>query len=195
MSVAAVVREIEKDVVFYDESGGGVTFSGGEPLAQPAFLAALLEACKERRVHTVVDTCGFADKHLLLHLSEMVDLFLYDFKLFDPLKHQKYTGVSSDCLLGNLEALAKRKTSVIIRYPVIPGINDGPEDIHQMAAFLFPLGLLRVDLLPYHRTGVEKYGRVGMPYRLERLEPPSADGVRRVAQELEREGFAVRVGG
>lgn len=195
MSVSEVVREIEKDVVFYDESGGGAAFSGGEPLAQPAFLTTLLEACKERRIHTVVDTCGFADKHLLLHLSERVDLFLYDFKLFDPVKHQKYAGVSNDRILENLEALAQRKIPVIIRHPVIPGINDGVEDIHQMAAFLLPLGLLRIDLLPYHRTGVEKYGRVGMPYRLEGLEPPSADRVRQIAQELEREGFAVRVGG
>jgi pyruvate formate lyase activating enzyme len=195
MTSTAVVRDIEKDIVFYDQSGGGVTFSGGEPLAQPAFLAALVEACKERRIHIVVDTCGFADKYLLLHLSEKVDLFLYDFKLFDPIKHQKYAGVANDCILKNLEALAQRKIPVIIRYPVLPGINDGAEDIRQMAGFLSRLGLSRIDLLPYHRTGVGKYRRVGMPYRLEGLEPPSPDRLRKIAQELEREGFAVRVGG
>jgi len=195
MNVSAVVREIEKDIIFYDESGGGVTLSGGEPLAQPHFLDALLEACVGRDIHTVVDTCGLADKHLLLHLSEKVDLFLYDFKLFDPIKHQKYAGVSNDCILENLEALAQRKKPIVVRFPVIPGINDEAEDIRQMAAFLSRLGLLRIDLLPYHRIGVEKYRRVGMPYRLEGLEPPSADHVRQVAQLFEREGFAVRVGG
>jgi pyruvate formate lyase activating enzyme len=141
MTVAAVVREIEKDVAFYDESGGGVTLSGGEPLAQPHFVDALLEACVGRRIHTVVDTCG-----------------------------------------------------LVVRFPVIPSINDGAEDIRQMAAFLSRLGLLRIDLLPYHRIGVEKYRRLGMQYRLEGLAPPSADHVRQIGQQLEREGFAVRVG-
>jgi pyruvate formate lyase activating enzyme len=195
MSVPAVVREIEKDVVFYDESGGGVTFSGGEPLAQPRFVDALLEACVARRIHTVVDTCGLADKNLLLHLSGKVDLFLYDFKLFDPIKHQKYVGVSNDNILENLEALARRKKPIVIRYPVIPGINDGAEDIRRTVAFLSHLGLLRIDLLPYHRIGVDKYRRVGMQYRLAGLEPPSMDHVRQIAGQFEREGFAVRIGG
>jgi pyruvate formate lyase activating enzyme len=195
MTVAAVLREIEKDVVFYDESGGGVTFSGGEPLAQPRFLDALLEACVARRIHTVVDTCGLAEKNLLLHLSEKVDLFLYDFKLSDPNRHQKYTGVSNALILDNLETLARRKKSVVIRFPIIPGINDGTEDLRQMIAFLSRLGLRRIDLLPYHGTGREKYRRVAMEYRLEDLEAPSPEHVRRIAQQLEREGFTVRIGG
>ena len=195
MTVSAVVRKIEKDVVFYDESGGGVTFSGGEPLAQPRFVDALLEACVTRHIHTVVDTCGLADRDLMLHLSEKVDLFLYDFKLFDPIKHRKYVGVSNESILGNLEALAQRKKPVVVRFPIIPGINDEAEDIRQMASFLTGLGLLRIDLLPYHRIGVEKYRRAGMQYRLEELEPPSTDHVREIAAQFERQGFAVRIGG
>jgi pyruvate formate lyase activating enzyme len=194
MTVSAVVREIEKDVVFYDESGGGVTLSGGEPLAQPHFVDALLEACVGRRIHTVVDTCGLVDKNVLFCLSEKVDLFLYDLKVLDPVKHQKYAGVSNDSILENLEALARRKKPIVVRFPVIPGINDGAEDIRQMAAFLSRLGLLRIDLLPYHRIGLEKYRRLGMQYRLEGLEPPSADHVGQIARQFEREGFAVRVG-
>jgi pyruvate formate lyase activating enzyme len=194
MTVSAVVREIEKDVVFYDESGGGVTLSGGEPLAQPRFVDALLDACVKRHIHTAVDTCGFVERDLLLDLSEKVDLFLYDLKLLDPVKHQKYAGVSNDSILENLEALARRKKSIVVRFPVIPGINDGAEDICLMAAFLSDLGLLRIDLLPYHRIGLEKYRRLGMQYRLEGLEPPAADHVRQIARQFEREGFAVRVG-
>jgi pyruvate formate lyase activating enzyme len=194
MTVSAVVKEIEKDVAFYDESGGGVTLSGGEPLAQPHFVDALLEACVGRRIHTVVDTCGLVDKNVLLCLSEKVDLFLYDLKLLDPVKHQKYAGVSNDSILGNLEALARRKKPIVVRFPVIPGINDGAEDIRLMAAFLSDLGLLRIDLLPYHRIGLEKYRRLGMQNRLEGLEPPSADHVRQIARQFEQEGFAVRVG-
>jgi pyruvate formate lyase activating enzyme len=195
MSVSAVVDKIEKDVVFYDESGGGVTFSGGEPLAQSRFLDALLEACVARRIHTVVDTCGLAPKDLVIHLSEKVDLFLYDFKLFDPVKHKEYVGVPNDSILENLEALAQRKKPVTIRFPVIPGINDRVEDIRQMAAFLSRLGLLDIDLLPYHRIGVEKYRRLQLPYQLEGLEPPPASHLREVAQQLERKGFTVRIGG
>jgi pyruvate formate lyase activating enzyme len=194
MTVAAVLREIEKDVVFYDESGGGITLSGGEPLAQPCFADALLEACVKRHIHTVVDTCGFVEKALLLELSERVDLFLYDLKLLDPVRHQKYAGASNEVILENLEALARRKKPVVVRFPVIPGINDGAEDIRLMAAFLSRLGLLRIDLLPYHRIGLEKYRRLGMRYRLEELAPPTADQVQQIARQFEREGFTVRVG-
>jgi pyruvate formate lyase activating enzyme len=195
MAAPAVISEIEKDLIFYDESGGGVTFSGGEPLAQPQFLEALLEACAARRIHTAVDTCGFADLSLLLHLSEKVDLFLYDVKMLDPAKHREYTGVSNDSILENLEALARRKKAVVIRFPILPGINDCTEDVGQMAAFLSGLGLLRVDLLPYHQIGIEKYRRVGISYRLEGLATPSAEHVRLIAAQFEREGFTVNIGG
>jgi pyruvate formate lyase activating enzyme len=194
MSVAAVVREIEKDIAFYDESGGGVTLSGGEPLVQPHFADALLEACVGRRINTVVDTCGLADKNMLLCLSEKVDLFLYDLKVLDPVKHQKYVGVSNDSILENLEALARKRKPIVVRFPVIPGINDGAEDTRQMAVFLSRLGLLRIDLLPYHHIGVEKYRRLGLRYPLDGLEPPSPDHLRQIAQQFEREGFTVKVG-
>jgi len=195
MTVTEVLEEIEKDLIFYDESGGGVTFSGGEPLLQPLFLEALLDACAERRIHTVVDTCGFADRHLLRHLSGKAGMFLYDFKLFDPVKHEKYVGVPNDSILENLEALAQGGSTVIIRFPVIPGVNDGPEDVDQMTEFLASLRLLDVHLLPYHRIGIDKYVRLGMGYRLPELEPPLPDRLQRIAQQFERKGFVVTLGG
>ena len=195
IAAPAVIAEIEKDVVFYDESGGGVTFSGGEPFAQPHFLEALLDGCAARRIHTVVDTCGFVDQSLLLPLSEKVDLFLYDLKILDPSKHREYTGVTNDSILENLEALARKQQPVVIRFPVIPGINDGGEDIRKMRKFLSHLGLRRIDLLPYHQIGLEKYRRVGMKYRLDQLQPPSIEHVQQIAAQFEREGFAVRIGG
>jgi pyruvate formate lyase activating enzyme len=195
MTVGEVLREIERDRVFYDESGGGVTFSGGEPLSQPDFLEALLDACAARGIHTVVDSCGFADQELLLHLSEKIDLFLFDLKMLDSADHLKHTGVRNDVILENLEALARRGKSIIIRFPVIPGINDGNESLRRMRAFLASLGLRRIDLLPYHRIGVEKYTRLGMPYLLEGLEPPPEEHLRGIAREFEREGFTVQVGG
>jgi len=195
MSVSEVMREIAKDRVFYDESGGGVTFSGGEPLAQPRFLEALLEASAARGIHTVVETCGFADRDFLLRLSEKVDLFLFDLKLFDAARHRTYVGVSNQTILANLEALAGKTKAIVIRYPVIPGINDQAEEIKATAEFLSGLGLTRIDLLPYHQTGVGKYRRLNMEYRLPELESPSPNDLQAVAQQFASTGMAVQVGG
>jgi len=195
MTVPEVMREIEKDLVFYDESGGGVTFSGGEPLAQPLFLEALLDACRQRRIHTLVDTCGFAECALLLHLSQKVDMFYYDLKFLDPARHEKYCGVSNAPILENLEALTRTGKKIVIRFPIIPGINDHPEDIKRMALFLAGLRLPELHLLPYHRMGSSKYDRLRIDYRLGALETPSSEEIQRVAQQFEYAGLAVTVGG
>ena len=195
MSVSEVMREIERDLVFWDESGGGVTFSGGEPLAQPRFLDSLLDACREKSIHTVVETCGMAKKDVLLELSEKVGLFLYDLKILDPVKHKKYTGVPNDSIVANLEALAQRNKPVIVRFPIIPEINDDNENIREMIALLSRLRLWRIHLLPYHQTGTEKYKRLGLGFRLEDVKAPPPDLVATIAGEFERAGFDVRVGG
>ena len=195
MSSAAVLSEIEQDRVFYDESGGGVTFSGGEPFSQPCFLEAMLDACRARSIHTVVDTCGHADPELMIRLGEKVDLFLFDLKMLDPDAHKKYTGVSNEVILSNLAALAKQGKPITIRFPVIAGINDGMDDIHRMIAYLSPLGLTSLDLLPYHPMATEKYQRLGMRYQLDGLMPPSAERLWEIAHEFEQMGFSVRVGG
>jgi len=195
MTVSEVVREMERDLIFWEESGGGVTFSGGEPLGQPRFLESLLEACREKRIHTVVETCGLANKDALLDLSEKVDLFLYDLKILDTSKHKKYTGVPNGAILANLEALAQRKKPVVVRFPIIPEINDDSENIRQMIAFLSSLHLWRIHLLPYHQSGTEKYKRLGLGFRLQGVNAPPASSVTRIAGEFERAGFKVKVGG
>ena len=195
MSVSEVMREIERDLIFWDESGGGVTFSGGEPLAQPIFLESLLHACREKRIHTVVETCGLAKKDVLLELSEKVGLFLYDLKILDSSKHKKYTGVPNDSILANLEALAQRNRPVVVRYPIIPEINDDIENVRQMIALLSRLRLWRVHLLPYHQTGAEKYRRLGLGFRLQDVEAPPASLVTKIAAQFEGAGFKVKVGG
>jgi pyruvate formate lyase activating enzyme len=182
-------------LVFWDESGGGVTFSGGEPLAQPRFLDSLLEACREKRINTVVETCGLAEKVVLLELSEKVGLFLYDLKILDPTKHKEYTGVPNDSILANLEALAQRNKPVVVRFPIIPEINDDSGNIRQMIALLSRLQLWRIHLLPYHQTGTEKYKRLGLGFRLADVKAPPASLVATIAQEFERAGFNVRIGG
>ncbi len=195
MSVAEVLAEIEKDVVFYDESGGGVTLSGGEPLMQPQFAEALLAACRERGIHTAVDTCGLAQPEVLRRLARHVDLFLFDLKLLEAERHERFAGVSNEAILDNLEALARGGRQIVIRFPVIPGVNDGSDDIAQMIAFLSRLGLKRVDLLPYHKIGMDKYHRLKMEYRLEGLEPPGEEQMQALAWRFRSEGFTVKIGG
>ena len=195
MAVSEVVREIERDVVFFDESGGGVTLSGGEPLSQPGFTEALLEACRARRIHSVLDTCGLADPEVLLRVSEQADLILYDLKLLDTAKHASYTGVPNTLILRNLEALVAAGRAVRVRFPLIPGVNDGAEEIAELMQLLARLGLRHLDLLPYHRIGIDKYRRLGILPRLADLPAPSAAQVGRAASQLEQHGFAVKIGG
>jgi pyruvate formate lyase activating enzyme len=196
ITVKDLVKEIEKDSLFFDESGGGVTFSGGEPLSQPAFLAEALEACRERDIHTVVDTCGFAPRQALERIAPLTDLFLFDLKMMDPGLHKSYTGVPNDLILSNLEWLAGQGFSLIVRVPVIPGINDTAENMEAMGKFLSELSRRpEVDLLPYHSSAREKYRRFGMNYRLNDLSAPSRERMKIIAAYLARFGLTASIGG
>jgi pyruvate formate lyase activating enzyme len=194
-TVSEVLAECERDVVFFDESGGGVTVSGGEPLSQPDFAEALLAGCRERRIHTALDTCGFADRDVALRVSRYADVVLYDLKLLDSAAHRKYTGVPSEPILANLAALTEAGRNLIVRVPLIPGINDGPENLAALADFVWQLGLRRIDLLPYHKIGMDKYGRLGRDHPLGGVEPLPAAEVSRIATGLACRGFTVRIGG
>jgi pyruvate formate lyase activating enzyme len=195
MTVKEVLAEVSKDRVFYDESGGGVTVSGGEPLMQAAFVEALLSACHDQRIPTALETCGFADPGVVERIAEHVDLFLYDVKLMDRERHRHFTGATNELVLENLRRLAERGSAVVVRVPIVPGVNDDPTNLDALSAFLSPLGLRRVDLLPYHRIGSDKYRRLGLAYRMEGVDPPSPESIRGMAARLKRDGFIVRVGG
>lgn len=195
MSVAEALAEIERDVVFFDESGGGVTLSGGEPLAQPEFAGALLAACRARGIHTALDTCGMAPADVLLRVAAHADLVLFDLKAMRGGLHVEYTGAPNTAILGNLEALAAAGRSVIVRYPLIPGVNDDDGELRAMAEFLRPLGLRRLDLLPYHRMGIDKYRRLGIRCPLEVFPSPDPARADEVAEALRRQGLEVRMGG
>ncbi len=196
MTPAQVMAEIEQDAPFYDESGGGATFSGGEPLLQWEFLLELLRACKARGIHTAVDTCGFAPWEALDTIREYVDLFLYDLKLINAARHRQFTGVSNAPILRNLQMLAQRGSALILRLPLIPGVNDAAEDLHRWGEFVAALPhILQVDILPYHRLGAEKYERLNRPYGLPELRPPSAERLAEVAQILAAFGLNVNIGG
>ncbi len=180
MTVGEVMAEILQDGVFYDESFGGVTFSGGEPLAQPAFLKELLEACQARGIRTAVDTCGFACTDALLEIARRTDLILFDLKLMDDAKHRQYTGVSNVPILANLKALDQIHKNIWVRVPLIPGINDDDANLGAVARFATSLfGITQVSVLPYHKIGVQKFRRLGRAFPLEDLRPPSPAQVER----------------
>ncbi|MEJ2209072.1 MAG: glycyl-radical enzyme activating protein [Anaerolineae bacterium] len=200
MSVAQVMAEVERDVAFYDQSGGGVTFSGGEPLAQPGFLLSLLQAARRRGLHTALDTCGYAPWPVLDRVRPYVDLFLYDLKLMDADRHRAATGISNERILENVRVLAAAGHRLRLRVPLIPGVNDDEANLRAMAAFAASLpgvtdGLLGLDLLPYHPTARDKYRRLGRDYPLPDLAPPSDDEVAAVARLLRAAGNDVRIGG
>jgi pyruvate formate lyase activating enzyme len=196
VTVDQLMAEIERDRAFFDESGGGVTLSGGEPLAQPGFLVALLEACTAREIHTALDTCGFAPWETLERVRPFVNLFLYDLKLIDEGRHHEFTGVSNVRILSNLRALSERGHNIVIRVPVIPGINDDEDNVHQIGAFA--AGLPRphqLDLLPYHRTATDKYRRLNKAYDLVDVHPPSEARIAEIAAILGGFGLDVKIGG
>ena len=196
MTAAQVMAEIERDVAFYDESGGGATFSGGEPLLQRDFLLALLQACRQQEIHTALDTCGFAAWETLDSLRGYVDLFLYDLKLMDAARHRRFTGVSNELILQNLQRLSDRGHAIVLRVPIIPGINDDAENIRQVSALAAALPHLdRVDLLPYHGMGAEKYPRVNQAYSLPETRPPSQERMAEIAETMKTFGLQVNIGG
>jgi pyruvate formate lyase activating enzyme len=196
IKVSEVMEEVEKDNIFYDESHGGVTFSGGEPFMQPLFLQKLLEACKEKEIGTAVETCGFVNAETLMATCQYVDLYLYDLKIIDYETHRRFTGVSNEIILKNLRQLSHSHGHVIIRFPLIPGVNDDDENVLRLGEFVSSLGSVKeIDVLPYHKLGVEKYERIGMTNRMPEVELLSSVRVTGIVEKLESFGLLVKVGG
>jgi len=161
VTVREVMEEIEKDIIFYDESRGGATFSGGEPLVQEEFLLELLKECKRKDIHTAVDTCGFAPFSVFEKINSFVDLYLYDIKIWDDKLHQKFTGVSNNLIHDNLIRLSKLNKNICIRIPLIPGIVDTEDNITALIRFISTLkNIKQVDLLPYNKIGEGKYAKL-----------------------------------
>jgi pyruvate formate lyase activating enzyme len=194
LTVPELLAEIEKDRVFVDTSRGGVTFSGGEPLMQPAFLAEAIAACRAAGFHTAVETSGFGTRPAI-EAAAHADLVLFDLKLYDDARHRRFTGVSNRVILDNFMHLAGRQTAVRVRIPLIPGINDDEDNLQALGSLARAGGVSQVDLLPYHTAGRAKYARLGRPYPLPDAEPPSRDNLIRARQRLERLGLDVHLGG
>jgi pyruvate formate lyase activating enzyme len=171
ISAGEVFREIKKDADFYRNSGGGVTASGGEPLAQPDFVAALFKLCQDNGIDTCIETCGYANAEALDKVLPYTTLVLYDVKMGDGKSHRKWTGTSNEKILLNLDNAIRSGVPVTIRVPLIPGINDSNQELKKIANIA--IGSLKkpgkVELLPYHRFGMGKYQQLDREYELTEL--------------------------
>lgn len=191
MSVDEVMRVVDSDSLFYENSGGGVTFGGGEPTAAGDFLPALLEASARRGYHVCLDTCGMCEPERFKKIMERVELFLYDCKHMDPQEHKRLTGCDNDVILRNLHALFEAGKAVRIRVPLMPGINDSEENIAAMASFLHKHGCHEVDVLPCHTFGHSKYAALNLPDPS--LKPYQPEELSAVLERFARHDLAVTI--
>lgn len=198
MTIGQVVEEVEKDTLFYSNSGGGITLSGGEPAMQPEFSLGILKACKERGIHTAIETCGYVKWDILDEMLGYLDLVYMDIKHMSPEEHKKLTTKSNRLILENARKIATRYPAkpLIIRIPVIPGYNDSDENIIGTAQFLRQLkGDHKIEFLPYHKLGVPKYKALSKDYPLFSLEPPSEEHLRALEKLVKSYGIESQIGG
>jgi len=196
MSVKQLIGEIEKDMPFYDQSGGGVTFSGGEPLMQPDFLLNILQECGRLEIHRTIDTCGYAPTETLMSIAEQTELFLFDIKHMDSEKHRFYTGVPNELILHNLKSLSAAGHPVNARIPLICGVNDEEINIRATALFLSGCKTVQsVDILPYHSSAEAKYKKLGLEYRGVKMHAPKGKQLDSIVTLFSEYGLNVRIGG
>lgn len=195
MSVSEVMKSILKERIFFEQSGGGVTLSGGEPMAQPEFVMELLSECKKYGIHTALDTCGFVDAEILLDTIPFTDLYLYDIKHIDPAKHKKYTGVDNNVILSNIAKLGERGAAINVRVPFVPSVNTDEENLRAMAVFLSGVrGIVGLNLLPYHSAAEDKHDRWGMEFHLRGIRTPTEASLRRAVEVMESQGVRAVTG-
>jgi len=195
-TVEELMTTLLKDRVFYEESGGGVTFSGGEPLQQPEFLTEALIVCRDEGIHTAVDTTGFSKPKIIKKISGIADLFLFDLKIIDPGNHKIFTTVSNEKILKNLELLMNQHISLIIRIPLIPGITITEQNLLDIINWLNQFEIKpEINLLPYHRIADHKYERYGLGNKMKGEKELSEDTIQNCKQLFIKEGFKTRTGG
>jgi pyruvate formate lyase activating enzyme len=196
-TVEEIIAIVEKERVFFDQSGGGVTFSGGEPLMQPEFLMAVLSELGRRSIHRAVDTSGFAPKEILLEVAKQTDLFLYDLKMMDSGRHKKWTGVDNKIILENLQLLAKIGACIDIRIPLIKGVNADHENLEKSAAFVasLPGEKKSVSILPYHHSMVNKYQKLGQVFDGGTMSEPTDNEQSQVIKLFASFGLQATIGG
>lgn len=195
MTVRDVIRELQKEENLFRRSGGGITLSGGEPLAQPEFARELLKACKEKGWHTAIETTGLTSKETIEEVFPWIDLALTDIKAINPAVHEENTGVNNSRILENLIRISFL-TKVIVRIPVIPGVNDNPDEIRSIAEFARLMsGVDTIHLLPYHTFGENKYSLLGRIYPMGDAQSHSENKIEGLKKIVESMGFHCHIGG
>lgn len=196
-TISSLMEVVEEDRPFYETSGGGLTVGGGEALMQPEALINLLETCHQQLINTAVETCGYARPEVLAGVAPHVDLFLFDLKHMDPERHRELTGVHNAMILGNLSWLLENHYNVKVRMPLLRGVNDDAQEIAQAIEFLLPYRELTnfrgIDLLPYHKLGVHKYGQLDMEYPVQGDPSLSAEDLDRLEACIKKYDFPVAV--
>lgn len=196
LSPRQVADRVLKDVAFYDESGGGVTFSGGEPLFQWQFVRECSKLLKERGIHIAMETSGCTTEDIIKEIAPHVDLFLYDLKHIDPVEHKKYCGVRNGSILENLRTLSRMGKKIIIRMVVVPGVNDDPGTVERLCEFLKEIhGISSISLLPLHKTAMGKYNRLDKEFHIADFEVPDDEKMKSIADIFQSKGFTVQIGG
>lgn len=196
LTVSEVLDEVERDRKFYECSGGGVTFSGGEPTAQAAFLEVACRQAQARYLHTAIETCGYVRWDTFRSILRYVNLVLYDIKHMDSNEHHRLTGVPNELILDNLRRIVSLGLPVRVRLPLVPGCNDSPENIQATAAFVDGLpNVQAVDILPYHRLGEPKWRQLDQTYELHGVLPPTREHVYELADAARKYDTEVTIGG
>jgi pyruvate formate lyase activating enzyme len=193
-----IIDILDKERVFINQSGGGVTFSGGEPMLQSDFLLEALKACKANGYHTAVDTAGYSSPENYRAIIPFTDLFLFDLKHLDDIRHIEMTGVSNKLILENSRFLSENAQEIMFRIPVIPGINDDSIDMKRMKEFISDTksgSLTKINLLPYHKIGSSKYKRFNRINKMEGVEPPTKEEMNLLKEMLSDIGVKVKIGG
>lgn len=197
-STAEIIDILERERIFLEQSGGGVTFSGGEPMMQHEFLLEALKACSEKGYNTAVDTSGYSSAESFMAIMPYTDIFLFDLKHTDDKRHVEYTGVSNSRIIENLRMITGSGKKVIVRIPVIPDKNDDERTLKSMRDLLSSLNRdnpVIISLLPFHRIGMSKYSRFGLTCRMNDTAPPSTQRMNELKEFFEANGNKVKVGG
>jgi pyruvate formate lyase activating enzyme len=191
MNVEEVFDAVKRDAMFYQSSGGGVTVSGGEVLLQPQFVCGLLDNCRRAGIHTCIETSGYGAETALRQILSNTDLVLYDLKHSNSDTHLRYTGKPNSLILSNTRVVVESGVEFLFRLPLIPGINDNPQNIQETANFLHGLGkrALRIELMPYHRLGKGKYESLDLPYHLSEILSPEKERTEFVKRSFENLGI------
>ena len=196
MTINEVIEEIQKDTLFYQNSGGGVTVTGGEPLMQADFVRELLKRSQQKGIHTAIETCGHAKWSDFKRVLQYLDLVLYDIKHMDTRRHKELTGVGNRLILQNARRIAESGKEMVIRVPIIPECDDSPENVRSIAEFARTLkGVKEIHLLPYHRLGESKYDRLGKTYQLGGIKSLDKESLAGPKEVIKSYRFEVYVGG